>query len=67
MHSNTTSWMEGQSSEWCGEFIDSGHSSMQALADRFGLTLVDLLAGQAGGAVAFDKRAGVRATVTLQG
>jgi len=33
----------------------------------FGLTLVDLLAGQAGGAVDIDQGAGVRATVTFQG
>ena len=46
IHSNTTSWVDGQTSEWCGEFIDSGHSCMQALAERFGLTLVDELGAQ---------------------
>ena len=37
----------------------------EPLERGFGLTLVDLLAGQAGGEVAFDKAAGVRATVRL--
>jgi monoamine oxidase len=45
IHSNTN-WVDGQTSEWCGEFIDSGHSAMQALADRFGLTLVDEIEAQ---------------------
>jgi len=44
MHSNTTTWAEGQTSEWCGELIDTEHTTMQALAQRFGLPLVDLLA-----------------------
>lgn len=43
IHSNTTCWEDNQTSEWCGEFIDSGHTCMQALAHRFGLTLVDEL------------------------
>lgn len=49
MHSNTTSWVDGQTSEWCGELIDSGHATIIALAQRFGLTLVDLLAAQPAG------------------
>lgn len=44
MHSNTTTWAEAQTSEWCGELIDTEHTTMQALASRFGLPLVDLLA-----------------------
>ena len=44
MHSNTTTWAEGQTSEWCGELIDTEHTTMQALAQRFALPLVDLLA-----------------------
>ncbi len=43
MHSNTTTWAEAQTSEWCGELIDTDHTTMQALARRFGLPLVDLL------------------------
>ncbi len=37
MHSNTTNWANGQSSEWCGEFIDSDHSVILGLLQRFGL------------------------------
>ncbi len=44
MHSNTTTWADAQTSEWCGELIDTDHTTMQALARRFGLPLVDLLA-----------------------
>jgi monoamine oxidase len=48
MHSETTSWLNGQTSEWCGELIDTSHVIIQGLARRFGLTLVDRLAGLAG-------------------
>ena len=44
MHSNTVTWADNQTSEWCGEFIDTAHISIRALADRFRLPLVDLLA-----------------------
>jgi monoamine oxidase len=44
MHSNTFTWADGQTSEWCGEFIDSGHRTMRALAARFQLPTVDLFA-----------------------
>jgi len=37
-------WAEGQTSEWCGEFIDTGHVTIRALAQEFGLALTDLLA-----------------------
>jgi monoamine oxidase len=46
IHSNTTTWAENQVTEWCGELIDTGHTTMQGLAKRFGLTLVDLLKAQ---------------------
>ena len=46
IQSITTEWKNGQVSEWCGEFIDSGHTTMQALAQRFGLALDDLLAAE---------------------
>jgi monoamine oxidase len=35
-------WADGQVSEWCGELIDTGHTTMQGLARRFGLPLDDL-------------------------
>lgn len=46
MYSNTSTWLDGQSSEWGGEFIDTGHKVMQSLSRRFGLTLVDVLQAQ---------------------
>ena len=46
MHSDTTDWQNNQKSEWCGEFIDSGHTTMLGLASRFGLTIVDEIAAQ---------------------
>jgi monoamine oxidase len=46
IHSNATSWLDHETSEWCGEFLDSGHTTMLALARRFGLKLVDVLAAQ---------------------
>jgi monoamine oxidase len=46
MHSNTTTWANGQVSEWCGELIDSGHTAIQGLAQRFGLPLDDLHAAE---------------------
>ena len=39
-------WAQGQVSEWMGELIDSGHTTMQKLARRFGLPLDDLLAAE---------------------
>jgi monoamine oxidase len=44
MHSNTTSWLNGQTSEWCGELIDTSHQLVHGLARRFGLSLIDRLA-----------------------
>src|SRR6266513_886027 len=46
MHSDTTSWLNGQVSEHCGELIDSGHSTILALAQRFHIPVVDILAAQ---------------------
>ena len=46
MHSDTTSWANGQVSERCGELIDSSHTTITNLAARFNLTLTDVLAAQ---------------------
>jgi monoamine oxidase len=52
MHSNHAFWQQGQTSEWCGEFIDTRHHTMRGLARRFGLTLVDVNAADPPGSVA---------------
>src|SRR5437588_8442213 len=46
MHSDTTSWLNGQTSEHCGELIDSKHKTILGLANRFKLPTVDLLAAE---------------------
>jgi monoamine oxidase len=46
MHSDTTSWLNGQTSEHCGELIDSGHKNILGLINRFNLPRVDLLAAE---------------------
>jgi monoamine oxidase len=46
MHSNTTTWQNGQTSEWCGEFIDTAHKTILQLAQRFGLATTDFLQAQ---------------------
>src|SRR5438067_5606601 len=46
MHSDTTSWANGQTSEHCGELIDSGHKTILGLASRFKLNTVDLIGAQ---------------------
>src|SRR5579864_8033062 len=46
MHSDTTSWANGQTSEWCGELIDTRHKTILQLANRYGLDTVDLLQAQ---------------------
>src|SRR5271165_5339894 len=46
MHSETAAWLNQQKSEWCGEFIDSGHQTILDLAKRFGLTVVDEVAAE---------------------
>jgi monoamine oxidase len=35
-------WGAQQTSEWCGELIDTGHKTVRKLAKRFGLKLVNL-------------------------
>ena len=42
MHSDTTSWLNGQTSEHCGELIDTGHTTILSLATRFNLPVVNL-------------------------
>jgi monoamine oxidase len=49
MHSDTTSWQNGQVSEKCGELIDTAFTSIMNLCTRFNLSLVDLLAAQPAG------------------
>jgi monoamine oxidase len=46
MHSDTTSWANGQVSEHCGELVDSDHKLIQKLASRFGIPLTDLRAAE---------------------
>ena len=42
MHSDTTSWTNGQVSEHCGELIDSTHKTILGLAKRFDIPVADL-------------------------
>jgi monoamine oxidase len=50
MHSDRSGyWDNGQTSEFCGELIDTGHRTIRSLAQRFNLPLVDLLAAQPAG------------------
>src|SRR5438874_9364383 len=46
MHSDTTSWLNAQTSEHCGELIDSKHKTILGLASRFHLSTADLLAAE---------------------
>ena len=46
MFSNTNYWDQDQVTEWCGELIDTGHESVQALAKRFRLPLDNLHAAE---------------------
>ena len=50
MESDTTTWVNGQVSEHCGELIDSGHTTIRRLAGQFGIALADLHASQPPGA-----------------
>jgi monoamine oxidase len=54
MHSDTASWLNGQTSEHCGELIDSGHKTILGLANRFNLARVDLLGAQPNGSTDSD-------------
>ncbi len=50
MHSDRSGyWANGQVSEFCGELIDSGHTTILGLANRFGLAVADLLAAEPAG------------------
>jgi monoamine oxidase len=50
MHSDTSGYFSnGQVSEYCGELIDTGHQTIRALAKRFNLATVDLLAAEPSG------------------
>src|SRR5258706_3877778 len=42
MHSNTTTWADSRTTEWCGEFIDSDHYPILALIKRFGFAMINL-------------------------
>jgi Monoamine oxidase len=42
-------WADGQTAEWCGELIDSGHATIRGLAQRFGLLTIDLLSAEPSG------------------
>jgi len=46
MHSDTTSWLNGQTTEHCGELIDSKHKTILGLTNRFKIPTVDLLAAE---------------------
>jgi monoamine oxidase len=46
MHSDTTSWRNSQTTERCGELIDSKHKTILGLASRFKLATADLLAAE---------------------
>src|SRR2546428_13254492 len=46
MPSARTSWETAQTSEHCGDLIDSGRKTILKLANRFNLPTVDLLAAE---------------------
>jgi monoamine oxidase len=47
MHSQMSGyWQNGQTSEWCGELIDTGHKTILHLAQRFNLATVDEIQAQ---------------------
>jgi monoamine oxidase len=49
MHSDRGYWANGQVSEFCGELIDSNHTTILGLASRFNLPVGDLLAAEPAG------------------
>jgi monoamine oxidase len=50
MHSDRSGyWANGQISEFCGELIDTNHTTVLGLANRFNLPVVDLLAAEPAG------------------
>jgi len=54
MHSDMSGYWGGQTSEWCGELIDTNFKTIMSLAARFNLPLVDLLANQPTGSQETD-------------
>jgi monoamine oxidase len=46
MHSDTTSWENGQVTEHCGELIDSIHKTILGLAKRFDINVADLITAE---------------------
>jgi monoamine oxidase len=46
MFSNNSYWDANQVTEWCGELIDTGHTTVRKLAKRFDLPLDNLLGAQ---------------------
>lgn len=65
MHSLSSGyWLNGQTSEWCGELIDSNFKTIMNLATRFNLPLVDLLAAQPAGSQETDFAHGHYVTFT---
>lgn len=46
MHSDTTSWLDAQTTEHCGELIDTGHTVIRDLAAKFKLPTVNLHAAE---------------------
>lgn len=48
MRSDATTWADGMVSDTCGEFIDSEHTTLHQLIQRFGLTTIDLGRGGLG-------------------
>lgn len=46
MFSNNSYWDANQVTEWCGELIDTGHTTLRRLAKRFDLPLDNLLGAQ---------------------
>jgi monoamine oxidase len=49
MHSDTTTWENGQVSEHCGELIDTNHTTILDLVSQFGLSTTNLLGAQPAG------------------
>jgi monoamine oxidase len=46
MFTNAGYWNANQITEWCGELIDTGHTTIRGLSKRFGLPLDNLLKAQ---------------------
>lgn len=46
MHSDTTTWANGQITEHCGELIETSHETILALAKRFQIPIIDLAAAE---------------------